>query len=286
MASNPGRADNSDTGAASTGAAPAAKEREPGEITPRRSPLIVEHAEQWVERDGDFVFDRTKIIIRQGDSVFMATTDKMESGLKGLDVENLERNRIPPEHFCPQFKEGLTRASVPLPEEIYVKRPRLLAWDSEHHGNIAALVLQEAEVCEILKKHPHPNLAQYHGCLVDNGRITGLCFTKYKSDLEKTLSERKDITEKEKLGYIKAIGDGIHHLHQLGLAHNDINPSNIMMDGEKPVIIDFDSTRPIGEKLGDKAGTFEWELEGAELSEPGNDLYGLNKIQEEVERTR
>jgi hypothetical protein len=28
-----------------------------------------------------------------------------------------------------------------------------------------------------------------------------------------------------------------------------------MMDGEQPVIIDFDSTRPIGEKLDDKGGT-------------------------------
>lgn len=62
--------------------------------------------------------------------------------------------------------------------------------------------------------------------------------------------------------------------------HIHINPANIMMDGEQPVIIDFDSTRPIGEKLGDKGGTFEWELEGAELSAPENDLYGLDRIRE------
>ncbi len=241
---------------------------------------IVEHGEQWVEKDDDFVFDKTKIIIRQGDSVFMATTEKMESELKGLDMDDLERIRIPPEHFCPEFKESLTRAPVPLSGGIYVKRPRLLSWDVKDRGSIAALVLQEAEVCEILKKQPHPNIAQYHGCLVENGRITGLCFTKYTSDLERTLAKRKDITEGEKLAYSKAIEDGIRHLHQLGLAHNDIKPSNIMMDGEKPVVIDFDSTRPIGKKLGDKAGTFEWELEGAEFSEPENDLYGLKKIQE------
>jgi hypothetical protein len=53
----------------------------------------------------------------------------------------------------------------------------------------------------------------------------------------------------------------------------------MMIDGEKPVVIDFDSSRPTGEKLGDKVGTFEWELEGAEFSEPENDMYGL-KIQE------
>jgi serine/threonine protein kinase len=241
---------------------------------------MVEHAEQWVEKDGDFVFDKTKIILRRGDSVFMATTDKMESGLKESDLKELDRIRIPPEHFCPAFRDGLTLASKPVSAEIYVKRPRLLSWHPEDDGSIAALVLQEAEVCELLRQHPHPNIAQYHGCLVDSGRITGLCFTNYTSDLQKTLTERKDISEKEKVAYSKGIEDGIRHLHQLGLAHNDINPSNIMMAGEKPVVIDFDSMRPIGEKLAEKGGTFQWELEGAEFSEPENDWHGLNKIQE------
>jgi hypothetical protein len=52
------------------------------------------------------------------------------------------------------------------------------------------------------------------------------------------------------------------------------------MAGKKPVVIDFDSMRPIGEKLGEKRGTFQWELEGAGFSEPENDWHGLNKIQE------
>lgn len=79
---------------------------------------MVEVAEQWAEKDDDFVFDKTKIILRQGDSVFMATTDKMESRLNGLDLEGLERIQIPPAHFCPAFKESLTRASVPVSEGI------------------------------------------------------------------------------------------------------------------------------------------------------------------------
>ena len=35
-----------------------------------------------------------------------------------------------------------------------------------------------------------------------------------------------------------------------------------------------------GEKLGDKAGTFPWGLEGAEFATPGNDFHGLEKIRE------
>lgn len=128
-------------------------------------------------------------------------------------------------------------------------------------------------------KSPHPNVAQYHGCLVENGRITGLCFTKYTSDLTKMLA-RKDITEAERLTLLVGVENGVRHLHRLGLAHNDINPSNIMMEGNKPVIIDFDSGRPIGEKLGSKAGTFDWELEDAETSETKNDMFSLNKVEE------
>ena len=240
---------------------------------------ILEQGEQWAEKDGDFVFNKTKVIFRQRGSVFMATTDKREPELKALNMDDLERIRIPRGDVCPHYKKGLTRAPVPIPGEIYVKRPRLLSWEPGASDGIASLVLQEAEAGEILRKHPHPRIAQYHGCLVEDGRITGLCYKKYESDLESTLAARKDITEQEKLAYLEAVRDGLQHLHQLGLAHNDINPSNIMMDDGKPVSIDFDSTRRIGVKLGSKAGTFEWELEGAEFSEPENDFYGLDKIQ-------
>ncbi|SPO04567.1 uncharacterized protein DNG_07252 [Cephalotrichum gorgonifer] len=244
---------------------------------------IIEQSEQWVEKGYDFVFDQTKIIIRQGDSVIMATTDKRGSELKGLDLEPLERIPIPPEHFCPEFKAGLTRAPTPLAEEIYVKKPRLFYWHPGDDGSSAALILQEADVCEILNQHPHPNIAQYHGCLVKDGRITGLCLTNYKLSLKDALVAKEDvIDEAKKQAYAAAIEDGIYHLHGLRLAHNDINPSNVIFNEGtgNPVIIDFDSCRPIGEKLGEKAGTFEWELEEAELSEPENDFYGSSSIRE------
>jgi serine/threonine protein kinase len=38
-------------------------------------------------------------------------------------------------------------------------------------------------------------------------------------------------------------------MHDLGLVHSDLNPSNIM-DGNNPIIIDFDSCKPEGQKLG------------------------------------
>ena len=64
------------------------------------------------------------------------------------------------------------------------------------------------------------------------------------------MARKQDVTEAGKAAYLTGVEEGIRHLRQLGLAHNNINPSNV------------DSTRPIGGKLGSKAGTFEWELEG------------------------
>ncbi|OJD28217.1 hypothetical protein ACJ73_00374 [Blastomyces percursus] len=44
-------------------------------------------------------------------------------------------------------------------------------------------ILREVETCEVLRKHPHPNIASYYGCQVTNGRVSGLCFKRYTSTL-------------------------------------------------------------------------------------------------------
>ena len=53
--------------------------------------------------------------------------------------------------------------------------------------------------------------------------------------------------------FISALGSALAHLHALGRAHNDVNPSNVTVDDEHgcaPVLIDFDSCRRDGEPLG------------------------------------
>ena len=60
----------------------------------------------------------------------------------------------------------------------------------------------------------------------------------------------------------RGIEAGVRHMHKLGLVHNDLNPSNIMMDGDNPVIIDCDSCKREGDELGSKAGTDGWTLDG------------------------
>jgi serine/threonine protein kinase len=70
----------------------------------------------------------------------------------------------------------------------------------------------------------------------------------------------------------------IGHLHSLELIHNDINPSNIMLDGNGPAIIDFGSCRRKGESLEGVGRTYEWYDEGVQISLPQNDLDALKEI--------
>src|SRR6266699_2487210 len=76
------------------------------------------------------------------------------------------------------------------------RRPSFLSWGPEDRGSIAALVLQEAE---ILKKYPHLNVAQYHGCLVENARITGLCCTNYNQASRKRSQRVRILLRKKSL---------------------------------------------------------------------------------------
>jgi serine/threonine protein kinase len=116
------------------------------------------------------------------------------------------------------------------------------------------------EACEVLKRYPHPNIASYLGCVVKERRIRGIAFARYSVTLSQMLKDRTSFDRGHCLWGIEA---GVRHMHKLGLVHNDLNPSNIiMMDGDNPVIIDFDSCKREGDELGSKAGTDGWTLNG------------------------
>lgn len=70
----------------------------------------------------------------------------------------------------------------------------------------------------------------------------------------------------------------VEHLHSIGLAHNDLNPFNIMMDKYGlPVLIDYGSCQPFGEDL-ITAGTPGWYDEDFTRSAARNDEVALEKI--------
>jgi serine/threonine protein kinase len=240
---------------------------------------VCEQNEAFVEQDGDLAFSHTKIILREGDQYYYAITSRRYLPTSEVDLLELDPVPIPASQIWPPFPTHFARAPEPLPQDCYVKRPSLLYYgDTEASTELSSLLLNEAEVCEILRAYPHPNIAQYLGCIVENNRITGLCFVKYGMNLSERVTKGSRPFDADL--FLRGIQEGISHLHSLNLIHCDLNPTNILMNGDTPVIGDFDSCQREGEKLGFKAGTRGWTSEEFKFARPENDQYGLSKIRD------
>ncbi len=143
---------------------------------------------------------------------------------------------------------------------------------------------REAETCELLKRHPHPNIAEYRGVVVHNGcgRIVGLCFKKYQA----TLMQRRRNSDAplDVEACLSGMRRAIDHLHSIGISHNDINPGNIMFDeDDNPVLIDFDCAFYIGAKPegSRKTGTRGWsdpDFMASPVSRKENDYFSFRKL--------
>ncbi|KAK1091509.1 hypothetical protein LTR48_006163 [Friedmanniomyces endolithicus] len=198
-----------------------------------------------------------------------------------LTVEDLKRTlkRIPDEQIYPI-------ATPPIPivpyrgnegNSLYIKRPKLTGYDD---ADIAALVpglmLEEARLLEFLKTRPHPNLIRYHGCTLKNGRITGIALEKHDVLLLYRYEDRP--LPFNATACMDGIQAGVRYLHSLGLAHNDLNPMNILLnEDDKPIIVDFGSCKKFGEHL-ISAGTPGWIDDEYILSARENDEAALLKI--------
>lgn len=237
---------------------------------------VVEQGECWTAVGEDLAYSHTAVIFRDGDEFYYAHTKRRYQSSDQIDPNNLELHPIPIEDIWPPFSCDLTPAPDPVPEDCYIKRPSLVCYNETDNVRLSDLLLEEARTCEILKKHPHPNIAQYMGCVVQDGRITGLCFFKYDTTLAVRLNDLDRPVHQDKC--CNAIKRGIEHLHSLGIIHNDLNPYNIMLKSDDtPVIIDFDSCRRDGDKLV-KGGTMGWADESVEYASPKNDYDGLKRI--------
>jgi serine/threonine protein kinase len=158
--------------------------------------------------------------------------------------------------------------------DVYIKTPTAAGFNT-YGSRLGELFVHEAEVYELLKTHPHPNIMGFQGSLVLNGRLRGLCLDKYDQTLAERFESDKPVDIEACVNGIEA---GIAHLHRLGLAHNDIRPSNILLkytdeNGDTPVIGDLDVCHPDGTELDLKAGVL-----GNTQSSFNNDLVAVRNI--------
>nr|POE86977.1 isoform 2 of mapk/mak/mrk overlapping kinase [Quercus suber] len=242
------------------------------------APLITCYTEED-DKDGNPIFLR---------SIFAYTTDdyvsylgQSDSRVRDLTAKQIKESlkRLSDNDIYPEVPlSEIITFTGPVDDKVFLKRPKL---SPEFLGPLAApkLILQEVETLEVLAHHPHPNIIHYHGCVIRRERIVGLIFDLYDMTLKQTL-DRNLIPQLDVENLMTQIRSAVHHLHSLGLAHNDLNPMNIMVhdDNKTLILIDFGSCSPFGTEL-ITAGTFEWTDEDFSTSDMKNDDIGLSKIE-------
>ncbi|GKZ35724.1 hypothetical protein AbraIFM66950_006476 [Aspergillus brasiliensis] len=244
---------------------------------------IVQKNEAFKKIDGKMQYSYVQIFARQDGLLYTGKWTNRYEPPKTLDeIDDLKH--IPTEDRGPEVKPTWSAAAV------YVKTPSLLAYVM---GDLEKQIAREVEACEVLRKHPHPNIATYYGYMETRGRVSGLCFKRYTSSLLEAVNPQRlnkvaflSSGRARVEGYMKSGLNGllsaIRHLHSLGLVHNDINPANVMIDEEgKLILIDFDSCRYIGEslKLTEAKRTHQWHDPSVDVALEKNDLDAFRDLQ-------
>lgn len=228
--------------------------------------------------------------ITKDEEVYVGQTSKNKRETT-IPEFNAALQRIPDQDIYPAVPADsqLTLAPEGLDEpSVYVKRPGLQWYDEMRGTNwIPQTVLDETLVMEKISQSqpPHPNIIQYHGCRVRRGYITCIVLEQLDQTLHEFVStdEWKDF---DKTAFCESVASAVEFLHSLGLAHNDINPYNIMLRTDRtPALIDFDSCQPVGHRL-QSLGTEGWYEKPFYTSEKEHDLYALGKLREWIQDPR
>jgi serine/threonine protein kinase len=250
--------------------------------------------ERYNRTDGQLTYADNSVLYRLGSAYYVGSSNVRYRSKEEVKFEDIfDSVLIPEAHLTCPFPEHFTRAPDPLPTNCYVKKPEPMFYSWSKPTELSDTLLHEAAINEMLKQHPRPNLAKYHGCLVTNDRITGLVFEKYDETLMSRVNPRCsgkrlfDATKrplKDVNSFIEGIKRGVEHLHSLGLVHNNINPASIMFpakdDDVTAVIIDFGSCKRIGECPKGVTRIVEWHDVNETTSLPSTDLDAVDEMAE------
>jgi serine/threonine protein kinase len=245
-------------------------------------------------------FDHTVTVWKEGDNYFQAKHSARANA--SFNLESLPATTpIPMEVFVGRWDTSFTELPLLTPADYFLKRPPILLHENHNdarsgntHGHGGHRfrtpgddMVEEAKIYEILKRHLHPNICIYYGCIRSGDYLTAICLKKYPRSLQDAVWNGDRTLDSAVI--LDGISKGLRFLHEtLGLVHNDINPTNIMLcDTGDPVTIDFDSCLPIGQEIGSrKGGTFGWTSKPPPtIAVPENDLYGLTLIAKFMEES-
>ncbi|KAI0152729.1 kinase-like protein [Xylariaceae sp. FL1272] len=190
--------------------------------------------------------------------------------------------RVPDEDVYPLVPDGVVLTTAPLDalshDGLYVKRPALGDYHNAIlHSAIRDVFLAEAQTLEQLSTTPHESIMAYKGCIVSDGRLRGIVLQRYRTTLANYVRSGENSVDVDAI--MARLREAVDHLHKLGLAHNDLNPNNIMMDDEDmPVVIDLGSCQPEGGRLM-SGGSPGWS-KSTWVSVMEHDLMALEVVRE------
>jgi serine/threonine protein kinase len=188
--------------------------------------------------------------------------------------------------YLPVWEPYMLQVSEAIPlSEIHIKELQSYAYIDAPEW-VATRTVKDLENCQMLMQHPHPNVLPYLGCLVEDGRVTGLCFKKASKTLMEMVNPKMvlkvkfdascyPLPNKEKL--LQGWEAGIRHIHSIGYVHNDVHPTNLMvLDDGTPVVIDFDMLTKKGAIQ--YGGRFEWSDQEVNVASEKRDWDGMQEI--------
>lgn len=121
------------------------------------------------------------------------------------------------------------------------------AWDTDLRRAVALKTMLDAEDRDALLVNEaralagvrHPGLPAVYG-VGRHGRRRYLVFERlYGENLLQRLQHPSRVELAEALQILSQLADILHAVHQAGMVHHDVKPANIMLCGERTVLLDF-----------------------------------------------
>ena len=258
---------------------------DPDETSLKKPPVVTSLQDLAIIEAWDSEANKPKYVtfylVTPDEEVYFGQSTKNKRDLTLAEYSSALQH-VKDEEIYPEVPNDITLTIAP--DELddtsaFIKRPGLNCYETMKGTDyIPRVLFDEALITEQISKTRHPNIVKYYGCRVRRGRITAIVLER----LDQTLTQYADTPAFEQLDKAKffaALESAIDYLHSLGLAHNDINPGNIMVKDGLPILIDFGSCQPYGKNLR-SLGTKGWYEELFFTSEKKHDVYSLAKLRD------
>ncbi|KAI0407488.1 kinase-like domain-containing protein [Xylaria palmicola] len=222
--------------------------------------------------------------VTSNDELYFGQLYKQKKNISLADY-SLALDHVRDEEIYPLVSEGTPLKVAPDHWDdttAFIKRPGLNCYETMKGSDyVPEGILQETLIMEQISIASHPNIITYLGCRVKRGRITAIVLERLDQTLTQ-LSWTPAFHQLDHDSFFKAVESAVCHIHSLGLAHNDINPDNIMIKDGMPVLIDFGSCQPFGMNL-QSLGTDGW-YEEFFTSETKHDEFSLKKLKQWLQK--